>query len=217
MQAGFDSGYDLGGRLGLAAGWVRGVAEGLVYAVGGDAGGSGSGSGVGAVGGSKGTEEGGGDGEGAEEGGGRDVKLIREVRALARDVEREVVPERIFCQEYFLESGAPRWRVGRWKANEEMETEEGKNGGQPEEKRYHGLDLDLDLVAQSHPVLRKWINRATLLADKLGLDINTNEPAAADTAPPPPPPPPPSAPSTIQTGEGDKATSIKPASPTRRS
>ena len=202
---GFDSGYELGGRLGLVAGWVRGVAEGLVYAVsarGSCLGRDGAGAGVGVTD-ESGEMGDGDDGEGAQGGGGRGVGLIREVRALARDVEREVVAEKIFGSEYFLESGIPRWRVGRWTAaaGEGVEVEEGGEVGKEEQEEEEDgqleeaeevehpgldLDLDLDLVAQSHPVLHKWVSRVTLLARKLGLDVistNDHPPAPARTSP----------------------------------
>ena len=225
VQLGFDGGYELGGRLGLVAGWVRGVAEGLVYAVGVSGpclSGSWVGAGAGAVGGSR-EMEGDDDERGVEGSGGRGVGLIREVRALAKEVEREVVPEKIFCQEYFLENGVPRWRVGRWKASEGVEVGKGRVVEEEEEEtgevllleEIEGVEhhsLDLDLVAQSHPVLRKWVSRVTLLANKLGLDINTSESAAVSTG---------SSPARrddrTKIGEGEKAITGRLASPTRRS
>ena len=91
----------------------------------------------------------------------REGEMAKEVKGLVRELEREVVVEKLLGREWVDEEGGWRWDVLSWEGDKRVQSEGGKEE-----------DLDMDLVEQSHPVLRKWVGRLTEVAGKLGLNIH---------------------------------------------
>jgi len=89
-----------------------------------------------------------------------DGEMVKEVKGLVRELEREIVMEKLLGREWIDEEGRWKWAVLSWEGEQRAQGSEGA-----------GV-MDLDLVVQSHPVLRRWIGRLTEVAGKLGLDIH---------------------------------------------
>ena len=89
-----------------------------------------------------------------------EAEMAKEMKGLVRELEREVVVEKLLGRNWVDEEGGWMWEVLSWEG----------------EKRVQGegaiKEVDLDLVVQSHPVLRRWVGRLTEAAGKLGLDIH---------------------------------------------
>ncbi|KAF8453453.1 hypothetical protein BGX38DRAFT_1058850, partial [Terfezia claveryi] len=86
--------------------------------------------------------------------------MAKEIQELVRELAREVVVEKLLGREWVDEEGVWRWEVLSWDGEKRIQGEGGIE------------EVDLDLVVQSHPVLRKWVGRLTEVAAKLGLDIH---------------------------------------------
>lgn len=86
--------------------------------------------------------------------------MAKEIKELVRELVREVVVEKLLGREWVDEEGGWRWEVLCWDGEKRIQGEGGIE------------EVDLDLVVQSHPVLRKWVVKLTEVAAKLGLDIH---------------------------------------------
>ena len=87
-------------------------------------------------------------------------EMAKEMKGLVRELEREVVVEKLLGREWVDEEGGWRWEVLSWDGERRVQGEWGIE------------EVDLDLVVQSHPVLRRWVGRLTVVAGTLGLDIH---------------------------------------------
>ncbi|KAF8419686.1 hypothetical protein EV426DRAFT_614362 [Tirmania nivea] len=87
-------------------------------------------------------------------------EMAKEMKGLMKQLEREVVVEKLLGREWIDEEGGWRWKVLSWEGEKRVQREGGIE------------EVDLDLVVQSHPVLRKWVERLTDVAGKLGLNIH---------------------------------------------
>ncbi|KAI5801686.1 hypothetical protein DFH27DRAFT_622993 [Peziza echinospora] len=85
----------------------------------------------------------------------------RRMREAVGEMERELSVERVFAGEFVDGEGRARWAVGTWEGAEKGE----KVGGEGEEEE------DVDLLVQSHPLVRKWVERMVGLAREVGLDV----------------------------------------------
>ncbi|KAF8471982.1 hypothetical protein BDZ91DRAFT_617088, partial [Kalaharituber pfeilii] len=70
----------------------------------------------------------------------------REMKGMLKELEMELAVEKVLGREWIDEEGMWKWNIGTWDRDQD---EEG---------------VDLDLVVQSHPVIRKWVNKVTEMA-----------------------------------------------------